>query len=167
MTVEEQNFYLSAQYAEAVRYMDNAKETLKKAEKQDDGYYNDPKYVRSACGIAYLGVLLAVDAWLTLKNVPLPDKKKHRTIEFYEHTIAKIDKKMLVRLNAAYEVLHLVGYYRGVTKADTIKSGFNAAYEIIEKIKPEHPIEMTETNRDKTKRAWNRMLVSLAVMFMR
>jgi len=35
MTIDEQNLYLSKEYAEAIRYMDNAKEVLKRAEKQD------------------------------------------------------------------------------------------------------------------------------------
>jgi exonuclease VII small subunit len=34
MTPEEQNTFLSKEYAEAIRYMDNAKETLKRAEKR-------------------------------------------------------------------------------------------------------------------------------------
>jgi len=167
MTQEEQSAYMSVWFAESMRYMSNAEETLKKAEKQDDGYYRDPKYVRSACGTAYLGVLLALDAWLTLKGVEVPVRKKHATIEFYEYTVAKLDKKMLSHLKNSYDVLHLDGYYRGNTRVNTIKSGFDTAYEIIEKIKPENPVEVTETKGDKAKRVWNRMLVSLAVMFMR
>jgi len=167
MTVEEQNKYLSEHYAEAIRYMDNAEETLKKAEKQEHGWYKDVKYVRSACGIAYLGVLLALDAWLTLKGVDVPSKRKHATIEFYEFMVAKLDKKMLDFLHSAYNVLHLEGYYRRERSIDIIRGGFKAAYNIIDKIKPEHPVEVAETRGDKVKRAWNRMLVSLAVMFMR
>jgi len=167
MTLEEQNEYLAAQYAEAVRYMDNAEETLKKAEKRDDGWYKDVKYVRSACGIAYLGVLLALDAWLTMKGVDVPSKRKHPTIDFYEYVVAKIDKKMLDYIHTAYSGLHLEGYYRKERSIDIIRGGFKAAYLIIDKIKPEHPVEVAETRGDKVKRAWNRMLVSLAVMFMR
>lgn len=49
--------------------MDNAKETLKKAEKRDLIYQND-KYVRTACGTAYNGVLIALDGMFILKDVP-------------------------------------------------------------------------------------------------
>ena len=38
------------------RYLANAKETLAKAGIENDGYV-DIKYVKSACGIAFLGVL--------------------------------------------------------------------------------------------------------------
>ena len=44
---------------EALRYIDNAKETLKKAQKEN-GIYKDKKYVRSASGTAYLGAIIAL-----------------------------------------------------------------------------------------------------------
>jgi len=165
MTPEEQNVFLSKEYKESVRYMDNAKETLKKAGKQDDGYYEDEKYVKSACGIAYLGVLRALDAWLTMKGIEFSGKKKQKSIEFYEYTIAGIDKKMLSRLKSAYGALHLSGYYHGVTRISTIKDGFDDAYEIIEKIKPENLVDVPETGGDRVKRAFNRLMISLAVTF--
>jgi len=165
MTPEEQNFFLSKQYAEAVRYMDNAKETLQKAEKQDHGYYKDEKYVRSACGIAYLGVLVALDAWLNLKGVNVPNKRKHPTIDFYECEVAKLDKKMLDYLNTAYNILHLEGYYRRERSIKVIGDGFDLAYLIIDKIKPENPIDVPVTRGDRMKVAWNKLLISLAVTF--
>jgi glucosamine 6-phosphate synthetase-like amidotransferase/phosphosugar isomerase protein len=58
-------------FAEAMRYMDNAKELLKKSRK-DDFYYEDKKYVRISCGTAYHAVLIALDAYLELKGVPSP-----------------------------------------------------------------------------------------------
>jgi len=165
MTPDEQNAFLSREYAEAVRYMDNAKETLKKAEKQDDGYYRDEKYVKSACGIAHLGVLLALDAWLLMKGVEFSSKRKQKSIEYYEYTIAGLDKKLLSRLKSEYGSLHLAGYYHGDTCVNTIKNGFNAAYEIIERIKPEVFVDVPDTRGGKIKRVWNRLMVSLAVMF--
>ena len=165
MTPEEQDRYLSKEYAEAVRYMDNAKETLRKAEKRDDGLYMDEKYVRSACGIAYLGVLVALDAWLTLKGVDIPVKRNHTNINFYLSKVGKLDMKLLDHLNGAYNVLHLDGYYRKVKNVKTIESGFDEAYYIIEKIKPENPVDVPETRGDKAKRLFNKMMISLAVMF--
>lgn len=44
--------------------MENATETLKKAGK-DGKYYKDEKYVKTACGTAYNGVLKALDIYLT------------------------------------------------------------------------------------------------------
>jgi hypothetical protein len=167
MTREEQNAFLSEEYSEAVRYMDNAKEALQKAKKRDDGYYSDKKYVRTACAIAYLGVLVALDAWFKLKCADMPNskKKKNKSIEFYEENVAKLDKKMLSRLNSVYNVLHLEGYYREETNVKIISAGFEVAYEIIDKIKPENPIEVKESKSDALKRMFDKLQILIAVMF--
>jgi hypothetical protein len=135
MSVEEQQELKQKSYAEAMRYMNNAKETLQKARKEDD-YYADRKYVRTACGTAYNGVLLALDTYLMLKDIEIP-KKKRRSIDFYTLNIAKIDGKMQKYLDNVYNILHLSGYYDGTTDAPVIKRGFDNAYEIINKIKPQ------------------------------
>ena len=165
MTNNEQNLYRSKEYAEAMRYMENAKDTLRKAEKQDDRMYKDVKYVRTACGTAYLGVLLALDAWLTLKGVDIPKKRNHTNINFYLTNVGKLDMKLLDYLNSAYNLLHLEGYYRKETGIKAIENGFDAAYYIIDKIKPENPVDVPETRGDKVKMALNKMMISLAVMF--
>ncbi|MDR0612798.1 MAG: DUF5618 family protein, partial [Dysgonamonadaceae bacterium] len=133
MSIEEQQELKQKSCAEAMRYMNNAKETLQKAKKEDN-FYSDRKYVRTACGTAYNGVLIALDAYLTLKDVEIP-KKKRQSIDFYTRNIGKIDGKMLQHLNDAYDILHLSGYYDGILNAPVIKEGFNAAYDIIDKIK--------------------------------
>jgi hypothetical protein len=146
-TTVELNVMLSDQqllqsYAEALRYMRNAEETLQKAGKENN-FYLDAKYVRSACGIAYLGVLLALDIWLELKGMPMPakrdKKKRHRSIDMYKYDIGRLDGKMLINLNTIYDVLHLAGYYDGVTNVRIIQEGFAVACEIIAKIKPAMP----------------------------
>jgi len=136
MTIGEQQILLKKEYAEAIRYMNNAKEALQKS-KKDGNYYVDKKYVRTACGVAYSGVLVALDAWFVLKGIPKPNKKQRKSIEYYMSNVAQIDKKLATSLHAAYNVLHLDGYYDGVTNVKVITGGFDAAYEIIEKIKPE------------------------------
>jgi len=81
-------------YAEAMRYMENAKELLQKSSKED-GYYEDKKYVRISCGTAYHGVLIALDAFLLLKGVTLPKGKgKRKSIEFYTMHIGEYDCKI-------------------------------------------------------------------------
>jgi hypothetical protein len=134
MSIEEQQELKQKSYSEAMRYMSNAKETLHKAKKEDH-FYQDRKYVRTACGTAYCGVLLALDAYLTLKDVEIP-KKKRLSIEFYTRNISQIDRKLLNYLNSVYGILHLSGYYDGLTDARAIHAGFDSAYEIINKIKP-------------------------------
>ncbi|MEI6823904.1 MAG: DUF5618 family protein [Bacteroidota bacterium] len=133
MSIEEQNEVKIKYYNEAIRYMDNAKETLKKAGKEDK-FYLDKKYVKTACGTAYNGVLTALDGYLILKEIKKP--RGRRSIEFYQNSIAKTDKKLLNYVNNAYEVLHLFGYYDGNNSVSIIKEGFNYAYYIIDKIKP-------------------------------
>jgi len=165
MTPEEQNAFLSKQHAEAVRYMENAKETLKKAEKQDNRFYKDEKYVKSACGIAHLGVLVALDAWLELKEVPKPKKKQRKSIGYYTDNIAKIDNKILSILQAEYDIVHLSGYYDGLKSIKVIEEGFNFAYEIIDKIKPENPVNVPETRGDKVRMMWNKLMISVAGIF--
>ena len=123
----------SEYYVEAIRYMDNARETLTKAGKEDD-LYKDDKYVKTACGIAYCAVLRALDGYLLLKEVKR--KKGRKSIEYYRDNISKIDQKLMQYLNNAYMTLHLDGYYDGNVSVDTISSGFKSAYLIIDKIKP-------------------------------
>ena len=132
MSNDEQQIFLKKEYAEALRYMDNAKETLQKA-KKDGNYYTDKKYVSTACGTAYKGILLALDAWFVLKGMPKPSKKQRKSIEYYMSNIAQIDKKLLASLHSAYNILRLDGYYDGITNVKIIADGFEVAYEIIEK----------------------------------
>jgi predicted ribosome quality control (RQC) complex YloA/Tae2 family protein len=136
MSTEEQQVIKQESYSEAIRYMENAKETLKKAGKEDY-YYKDRKYVKTACGTAYNGVLIALDAYLSLKRIK--KTKGRKSIEYYYEHLGRLDKKMLRQLDSVYEVLHLSGYYDGILNARTIKTGFDDAYGIIDKIKPEQP----------------------------
>lgn len=133
MGTVEQNKIMGEYYAEAIRYMENANETLKKAGKEGD-FYKDSKYVKTASGIAYNAVLKAMDGYFILKEVKLPRNRK--SIEFYRANVSRTDKKLLNYLNSAYNILHLDGYYDGILSVDVINTGFKLAYTIIEKIKP-------------------------------
>ena len=135
MSIQEQQETKKKYYSEVMRYTDNAKECLKKAKKEDN-YYNDPKYVRMACGTAYSGVLIALDCFFILKGIHKPRGKERKTIEYYQNNLGKLDKKMLNTLNVAYKILHLSGYYDGIESVNVVKEGFDTAYTIIEKIKP-------------------------------
>jgi len=136
MSIEEQQEIKVKYYSEAVRYMDNAKEYLRNAKKEGN-IYRDPKYVRTACGTAYSGVLIALDCFLILKGINTPDRKKLRkSIEHYQKNLSKLDRKMLDNLNLTYKILHLYGYYDGIEDAIVVKRGFDLANTIIEEIKP-------------------------------
>ena len=135
MSIQEQQKLKEKYYGEAIRYMDNAKEYLKKAKKEGK-YYHDPKYVKTACGTAYSGMLMALEGFLVLRGVDKPKGKTRKSIEYYQENIGKIDKKMLDYVNSAYQILHLWVYYDGIESASVIKEGFDEAYKIIGKIKP-------------------------------
>ena len=133
MTIIEQDNIRKEVYNEAIRYMDNAKEVLKKANKKDL-FFEDPKYVKMACGTAYSAVLLALDGYFKLKGIPV--KKGRKDITWYQNNVSKVDKKLLNYVNEAYEALHLLGYYDGSKNVKAIMSGFEFAYYIIGTIKP-------------------------------
>ena len=136
MSIQEQEKTKQAYYGEAMRYMDNAKEYLKNAQK-DGNIYRDRKYVRTACGTAYSGVLIALDGYCILKDIHTSKSKKERkSIEYYQKNLGKQDRKMLDNLNIAYKILHLSGYYDGIEDAIVVKRGFDLANTLIEKIKP-------------------------------
>jgi hypothetical protein len=138
---EEQESIKKKGYALAMRYMANAKDNLKKAGREGK-CFSDPKYVSAASGIAYRGVLVALDTWLQLKDVELPKENKRgeikgKSIDFYRTNLRRLDKRLLRELNGVYECLHIFGYYDCTLVANTIDCGFEIANEIIETIKPE------------------------------
>jgi hypothetical protein len=150
MSTEEQEIVKQEAYAEAMRYVQNAKEILQKAGKEDNDHYRDRKYVRRACGTAYSGTLIALDAWLQLNNVPEAEAK-HKSIGYYRKNIGQIDGKLFYDVDDAYDILYLSGHYEGNQSVPIIQIGFNVALDIIERIKPAQPIapEVWEARRRK------------------
>ncbi|MDR0606396.1 MAG: DUF5618 family protein [Bacteroidales bacterium] len=124
-------------YTEAIRYMENAKKLLVDVP-IDNGHYLDTKYVRSACGIAYSGVLVALDGYSRIINYQSKSKKprERKSIEYYQGMLSQINGKIFMDLNSAYNHLHLLGYYDGETSIKTTKIGFELAYKIINVVKP-------------------------------
>jgi len=139
MITQKQEKFKQKQYTEAMRYFNNAKELLKKTER-DGRYFKDSKYVSSASSVVYKGVLVALDCWLSLKGVEVPrsvaGKKNRKSIEFYRNNIARLDKKLLKDFNSVYETLHLFGYYDGTLIVGIVDLGFKISKEIINLIKP-------------------------------
>ena len=121
------------QYLEAMRYIENANDDLKLAGR-DGKFYDDEKYVKSACGIAYSGALYAIDFLFDVKKIP--KNRRRKSIDYYQKELSNIDKKLLKHLNSAYHILHLDGYYDGVGDIKSIESGFESAVSIINSIKP-------------------------------
>jgi len=136
MTIKEQEHIKQKGYEEAMRYFANAKNYLQKAAIDEDGCYTDKKYVRTACGTVYNGVLEALKTYFELKNPDALESKEPKTIDFYRKHLAKENRTILKKFNRAYTILHIMGYYDGIGDSDVIKLGFQRAQEIIDLIKP-------------------------------
>ncbi|MEO5673352.1 MAG: DUF5618 family protein [Chitinophagales bacterium] len=121
-------------YKEAKRYLSNAKDVLRKS-KKDSIHYLDAKYIRSACGIAYLGILKAMDGYLLLKSHNGFEKPKN--VQQYQHALSKLDKKLLTKFNASYSFFHLWNYYQneGPVKRTVFKDMLDEAQEIVDVLK--------------------------------
>ncbi|MBI3583032.1 MAG: DUF5618 family protein [Nitrospinae bacterium] len=122
---------------EAIRYLDNAKDILSKS-KIEDNKYVDLKYVKSACGVAYLGILKAVDEYLLKKR--FMEKNLPKSVDAYREMLKKHltvhNGKLLREFEDIYAELHIAGYYRGLLRhTDTVKAVLNAAKKFVEKIK--------------------------------
>lgn len=120
-------------YSKAMRYIENAEEALQKAGVEDK-FYIDDKYVRTACGTAYSGMLRGLDFLFEIKGIP--KKRGRKSIFYYQEILSGLDKKLLNHLNNGYEVLHLYGYYDGGNKVRVIEQGFDDALSIIKVLKP-------------------------------
>ena len=120
-------------YIETMRYIQNAKEDLNLSGKEGK-FYVDEKYVKSACGIAYSGMLKTLDYLFDFRAVP--KKRGRKSIEYYKGILADLDKNLLKYLNNGYEVLHLYGYYDGGDKIAVIEQGLDDAISIINALKP-------------------------------
>ncbi|MBI4689583.1 MAG: DUF5618 family protein [Nitrospirae bacterium] len=121
---------------EPVRYLDNAKELLSKSPIEDNRYA-DEKYVKSACGVAYLGVLRAIEEHLLKKG--LTKKELPKKVEEYRKALQKYisvhNGKLLKEFDDIYDELHIAGYYRGMLhRTDVVKGVLKGAKEFIEKL---------------------------------
>jgi hypothetical protein len=117
--------------------MENASEILRTKAKKKDRYYGDEKYVRMACATAYNALLLATETFLEMKGKSIQLKRGSRTsVKDFKKNLAEVDSKVLNDFNTSYQILHLDGYYDGVTNYNVIKEGMDSAIQIINKIKP-------------------------------
>jgi hypothetical protein len=121
---------------EAMRYLQNAKEILGKSA-IEDGQYWDDKYVKSACGVAYLGVLRAIDQFLLSRGVSkkeLPKKMDEYMKALQKHASIH-DGKLIKQFDNIYDELHIAGYYRGILHSvPMVKAALKSAEDFIKKI---------------------------------
>jgi len=123
----------------AKRYLENAKELLKKAgiDKRRNAYL-DLKYISMASGTAYLSALEALKALFILKlNIDEEFiKKKIKDISIYKQYIKELkigkDRDYIQGLLIdVYDILHLGGYYRELQSKKAIDAGFEQVEKII------------------------------------
>ncbi|MEK6545049.1 MAG: DUF5618 family protein [Nitrospinota bacterium] len=125
------------QKREAIRYFENTKGILIKSPIEDTRYI-DVKYVKTACGAAYLAVLKAIDEYLISMGVS--EKELPKSLDAYRDAIKKHiairNGKLLREFNDIYNELHIAGYYRGLLRSTgTVKEALKTAKDFIEKIK--------------------------------
>jgi len=117
------------------RYLANAKDTLGKAGIEDNRYV-DIKYVKSACGIAYLGILKAIDDYL-LKHGADEDELP-RSVDGYRKALKKYsvhNGKLLGQFNDLYHELHIAGYYHGdLRHVNVVKPAMQNAKDFVSKL---------------------------------
>jgi hypothetical protein len=119
-----------------IRYINNAKELLKRS-KIEGGYYTDLKYVRSAFGVLYLGILKAVDDFLLKRGVE--EKSLPKRIEEYVKCFkgygSPYDGKLIKEFESLYKEVHIAGYYRGLlSSVKVIKDIFEESEKFIKKL---------------------------------
>ena len=121
---------------ESLRYLNNAKEILKKSDIEDDRYA-DVKYVQIACGTAYLAILKALDGYLLKKG--LSKKELPRSVDAYRKALQKYvsvhNGKLMREFEDIYEELHIAGYYRGMLHSvGVVREALKSAKTFIDKI---------------------------------
>ena len=124
----------------AKRYLQNARETLKKAGvDRRVGEYVDLKYVSEASGTAYLAALEALKALFLWEGLvdEREVKSKLKRVEMYDSLLKRVmrigkDRDVLIRLfDNVYSLLHIGGYYRRLQSKKAIDDGFEKVERII------------------------------------
>lgn len=117
--------------AEARRYVDNARKTLKENGELnvETKRYEDDKYVRAAGNYLWLGVILALDAVFHVRS----DRRTRVDISQYREAVGKRDRKLLDYVNDGYNVMHLSMTYDGAQAKDISDAGFRLANTIIDR----------------------------------
>jgi len=121
---------------EPLKYLENAREILKRIPTEDD-IYLDRKPVREAFGTAYLAILEALNVALLKKG--LHKKELPKSVDGYMAAIKKHlsvhNGKLIREFDSLYDSIHIAGYYRGlIYRTDTVKDELKAVETFIRKI---------------------------------
>lgn len=121
---------------EAVRYLNDAREILRRIPVERDTYL-DRKPVREAMGTAYLAVLEAIREELGQRGVAKKDLP--RSVEAYRVALRRHwgvrNGKLLQEFEKLYDALHIAGYDQGLIYDTTMaKDALKAAHNFIERL---------------------------------
>lgn len=121
---------------ESIRYLNNAKEILRKVPIEDNTY-TDVKPVREAFGTAYLAILETINECLLKKG--LTKKELPKSVDGYREALRKYvsvhNGKLMRGFEKLYDALHIAGYYRGlIYDVNAVKDYLKAAKAFMEKI---------------------------------
>ena len=122
---------------ECRRYLENAKDLLKKSPIEENRY-TDMKYVQEACDTAYLAVLKALDEYFVKSGVN--EKDLPQSVEGYRDMIRKHlavhNGKLTKDFEAIYRELHISGYYRGnLQHVNVVKAALKVTEAFIRKLR--------------------------------
>lgn len=122
---------------EALRYLQNAKDTLSKVSIEKNCYVAI-KPVREALGTAYLAILEALNEALLKKG--LIKKELPKSVDEYRKVLQKYfavhNGKLMREFESLYDELHIAGYYRGlIYRAGAVKLCLKAAKGFINEFK--------------------------------
>lgn len=114
---------------EARRYVENAKDVIKKANYDTElKIYMDGKYVKMAGNTLWNGCLVALDAVFGIRKY-----KGRPSIDKYKEAAAQRDRKLLATILAGYNTMHLSMGYDGNKDKKVCDAGFENANAIIDR----------------------------------
>ncbi len=115
---------------EAKRYLENARKFLSEKAGKEDDFYTDKKYVRIAGNTAWNGVLIALNAGLSIEKHISKDSRP--SIDTYKMAARKEGHRLVNLINEGYNHLHLFMGYDGTLSVAAVQTGMKYAQEIID-----------------------------------
>ena len=120
---------------EGVRYLENAREILRRVPVERN-IYVDRKPIREAMGTAYLAVLEAINEALLRRGIP--KKKLPRSVDAYRAALERHlnrDGKLMREFESLCDLLHLAGYDEGsIYHRKVVREALAAAQTFIERV---------------------------------
>jgi hypothetical protein len=120
-------------YDQALRYIKKAEAELKKSGKDEDGkYYTTKKYVKSAGGIGYAGILEATKQYIVLNGIAINDDTDEKEIKV---ALAKLNPKAVEPFNHFYSYLYFSVHLYCNSNVAMLSEVFKEAKEFIALLK--------------------------------